>query len=109
MGKTNLLATVLVSVFTLSVGVWGWLMQRWVAKVDSLHRDVASLERQAAVRDERMTHLIGALELLRKSVADLAANQGALTQAVEKMWIVLQTQGLVEPRHSDTILHKRRP
>lgn len=92
------------------LAIWAWLLRRWIAKVDALHKDVATLEKHAAVRDERFTHLVGALDMLRKTIQDQSVNIGAITAAVEKMWIVLQAKGLVEARHSDDVLAiKRKP
>ncbi len=100
----KLIAPFLVTAFSLIVAAWAWLLRRWVTKADQLHKDVDQLRLQAAVRDERLTHLVGALEVLRRTVQDQAAANGVLAGAVEKMWIVLQAKGLIEARHSDEVL-----
>lgn len=91
----------LISIFSISLSIWAWTLRRWVSKVDQLHKDVAALAVTAAVRDERMTHLVGALEVLRKTVQDQAASIGVLKMTVDKMWIILEAKGLVEARYSD--------
>jgi hypothetical protein len=98
------LSTLLVSAFSLSVAAWAWLMRRWVTKVDSLHKDVELLRTQAAVRDERITHLVGAIETLRKTVQDQSATVGVIANAVDKVWITLEAKGLIQPRPSDEVL-----
>ncbi len=105
---SQLIMTAVASAFALSTAAWGWLMRRWVARVDALHKDVAALERQAAVRDERMTHLIGAIEVLRRTVQDQAETIGVLKGVVDKFWDVLRAQGLLEARPSDEILSPAR-
>jgi hypothetical protein len=104
----KLVAPLLVSVFSLSVAIWSWLMRRWVVRVDALQRSVEDLRLHAAVKDERIGHLTAALDVLRATVGDQAASIGALSAMVHKMWAVLEAQGRVETRHSDDVLGVRR-
>lgn len=98
------LSTALVGAFSLSVAAWGWLVRRWVTRADALHRAVSELHTQAAVRDERIGHLVGALDTLRRTVQDQSATVGVIAGAVDKMWITLEAKGVVGPRPSDEAL-----
>lgn len=104
----ELLLTAGAAVLTLQVAAWGWLLRRWVIRSDALHREVETLRTQAAVGQERMANLAGTVETLRRTVSDQAETVAVLSAAVEKLWIVLQAKGLIEPRQSDEALRTSR-
>lgn len=108
---TQTISALIVGVFSLSIATWGWLLRRWVIKSDQLHRDVDQLRRDAAVKDERIANLAGAVETLRRTVSDQATLVAQLAAAVDKLWITLEAKGVVTLRPSDEALRaaKRKP
>lgn len=69
--------------------------------MEILQHDLSDLKTYKVVAEERFAYVRGADDVLREAVSRTSKDVGALTRAVDKMWIVLQAKGLIETRFSD--------
>lgn len=91
-----------------TTGVIVLVLRRWVGKVegriDKLTEAQTAQLTINALMQERQSNLMGAMEILRKSNEATAKTVATLAASVQKMWLVMQAKGVVDPRHSDVVL-----
>jgi len=87
-----------------------YMLKRWMDRVEaglkSLAAEVVELKVQSGKTTTEQSHLLGGLDLMRRSVSSTDKAVGKLAGAVDKLWDVLNAKGLIKPRSSDGILGK---
>lgn len=109
--ETKILVAASVSGLSAGASLWAWVIRRWIQKVDSrfdsLSQTISDLKTHSAVRDERLAHLLGALDMLRESIASTTKDVGHLAATVAKMFAVLEAKGVIEQRFSDEVCRNK--